>query len=409
MHSVIYIIGKPYPHAESVEALRKLGYSLGIFLDRNASLRHPEHYQNVIPLDFSGTVPLSEQLKAHTDITIDGLYCLYENYILAKAEIARFFDLPALSIDAARKSTDKNLMRAAFTAADPRITPRYSVVTSEAEALSFASTATYPLMLKPTNLVKSLLVTRCDNEAELVANFRYAAQSIAGLYEKYHIYGREPQLILEEFITGQLCSVAAIVDQAGKPHFCDGIVGLTTANDIGIQDSYLYERLLPATYEKSLEQQIFSVAEAGIAALGLQSSPAHVELIHNDNKVKIVEIGARTGGYRTDMYLDSYGINLLEQELRVAIGQLPDLTGTWNGYSSVTELFPETEGVFGGITGDYDRANFTYFNIKAKPGQPVGPAKQGYKAAAIIRAVSADKSELDSARQTIAQLKVRVD
>src|SRR5690606_3476259 len=102
----------------------------------------------------------------------------------------------------------------------------------------------------------------------------------------------------------------AFADHEGVPHFCDGIVSLKNAQDIGVDDNYIYSRTLPAQLSDELAKEMYTVADKGIRALKMKSVPAHVELMSGPAGLKIIEIGARIGGYRPRMYQYSYGIDL---------------------------------------------------------------------------------------------------
>jgi len=404
----IYLVGKSDPYSESIQAIRRLGYSVGIFQDNRLTLKYPESYDNVIPIDFS---KLDEEIMrlAIDELAIDGLLCTYENYIIAKCKLATYLSVSSSSIESAEMATDKYLMRQAFLRADSTITPRFAAISSQVDLLEFAATATYPLIIKPTNLVKSLLVMCCNNQEELLENFTYAEVTIKELYRKYNIYDHKPRLIVEEFITGKSCSVAAFVDHEGVVHFCEGIVSLTTAQEHGAADTYLYSRQLPLEVNDTLSKKIFAVSERGVKALAMRSTPAHIELMYDGDDVKIIEIGARIGGYRPRMYKFSYGMNLIDQAVKLALMQQPDLSGSFKAYSAVFELLPETEGAFVTInTSDVMTDKFTYFKVQPKQGQLVGPAKNGHKATATIIIVEEDKDKFNTLCRQVDRMRVEV-
>lgn len=407
MDKYIFAIGKPYPQPEALSAIRRLGYKAGLFLDKNVNSKRSGDYDKVVELDFSSFDTLAATLP-NESLKVAGLICSYENYLLAKSWLGQHFDVGAPSLEAAKACTDKYLMRQAFMNKNSRITPNFGVATNEDEVIAVARSMSYPLIVKPTNLVKSLLVMRCDNEAELIKNFAYAKQQINDLYRKHHIYGRKPGLVIEEFITGKLCSVAAFVDHNGTPHFCEGIASLVNAQDKEVDDNYLYARHLPAHFDTELEQEIFRVAAEGIEALGMTSTPAHVELIYNENGVKLIEIGARIGGYRPRMYQASYGIDLIGQEIKLALKEEPNLQGKFQSYSSVFEIFPPAEGEFVELVGADRAAEYSYFSVKAKPGQTVGLAKNGHKAAAVIIINSTDKNRHDELCRSVDDIRVTI-
>lgn len=384
MSSYIFLVGRTDSHYESATAIHNLGYKVGIFQDTDVPLDDPAKFDAVISVDFSAP---DLAIDIPSDITIAGLQCTYENYIVAKARIAHKLNLPSISVDAARACTDKLLMREAFAQKSSGFTPQFAVAATIDDTTAFAKQYGYPVIIKPTNLVKSLLVMRCDNEEELRSNFEFALNNIDELYKKYGVKDRPPQLIIEQFVTGKLCSIAAFVDHTGAPHFCEGIVSLTTAHEHGADDNYLYARTLPLEVSEDMRSKLFAAANSGIRALDMRSTAAHVELIYTNDSVYIIEIGARIGGYRPRMYQASYGLDLHSQEVNLSIGKTPELNAVYDGPVSVLELFPDTSGTYDSIANETTlRAlpSVVYFSIKSNKGDRVGKAAEGYKASAII-------------------------
>ena len=408
---MIFSVGRPDFGASAIDHIHGRGLKAGIFIDKNfknnASL---EKFDRVIPIDFED---LDAELAALKNLrgSVAGLLCTYENYLIAKAKLGAFFNVPVPTIDAAARSTDKILMRSAFLKHDPAITPKFQEIASEQEALDFATGSNFPVITKPASLVKSLFVSRADTPSELEHNVAATFRDIERFYTSQHIYERSPRVLVEEYMAGQQYSVAAYVDANGKAHFCPGITRLVTANERGADDTYLYQRELPAQIPSHDEQEFYRVAQTGIAALGLTASPAHVELMKTKNGTKIIEIGARTGGYRPRMYDIAYGIDLIEAEIAIALGEKPLLAGDAKKHVAVFELFPKITGAFREISSATDelKAQCRYFKITPAAGSKVGPAKEGFRASAVIIVEDTDEARFRAKIHMINQLSVEVE
>jgi hypothetical protein len=407
MAKTVYFVGKPYPYIQSHPLFSSGEYIAGIFLDNNVRLKNKAGYKHIVPVDFTDRETMLSSITS-TVPRPDALVSTYENYIVPKAQLAEHFSLPSQSVMSAKLSTNKNMMRQAFLDEDAGITPRFGTAETLDKALEIASSLNYPLIIKPTNLVKSLLVMRCDNEKELVSNFEYAKQNLGAIYKKYRFYNQQPQLIIEEFIAGTTCSIAAFANSKGEVSFCEGVVALKTAQDIGVNDNYILGRSLPAILPDKLNKQLFLTAKKGINALRMSSTPAHVELIYNNQGVKLIEIGARLGGYRPRMYSASYDIDLIHQEIQLAFGNNPDLKAKFIAYSAVYELFPNHEGTFAGISNPSYSSEFASYSLKAKLGSIVGPAKNGHKATSIIVIQHHDRNEFNRLCANAEKMKVKV-
>lgn len=410
MERTIFAVGRPDFGAGAVERIHRRGYKAGIFIDRYLlNTTRLDEFDVVIPLDFEQLDIELARLKEYRG-KVAGLLCTYENYLLAKSKLGTFFDVPALSLKSAKLSTDKLLMRAAFQQHDTSITPAFQEIGNVDEAQRFANQHDFPVITKPANLVKSLFVSRSDNLSELTGHVSGTLHKIAAFYKSQHVYERTPRLLIEEYMSGEQYSVAAYVDATGNIYFCPGVTKLITASDRGHKDNYLYQRELPTRLAPGEENDFFDVARKGIEALGLTASPAHVELMKTKDGIKIIEIGARTGGYRPRMYEISYGIDLIDTEISIALGEAPQLSGKLENFVAVFELFSETSGNFYQITGASDKIKkaSTYFSIKPTIGSKIGPAKDGFRATAVVIISDSDEQRFQEKIQAIDRLTVEI-
>lgn len=317
---------------------------------------------------------------------IDGVLTTYENYILPAAWITEHLGLPGLPVKAAEACTDKFLMRSLFDKAPEKISPAFATVKDEQDVRTFAEAHTFPLILKPANLAKSLLVTKNNSLEELLANYHKSIELLHTTYRKY-APNRTPSLIIEEFLEGSIHSVDAFIDAEGTPLVLDTIVDYQTGYDIGYDDNFHYSRILPSTLSTTEQESLIHCAKVGIRALGIKNSPAHVEIIMTNEGPRIVEIGARNGGYRERMHRLANGIDILGAAVALALGKQPAISSTKNDPCAVLELFPKKPGTFTGIHNQSELeklSSLQNLTLKVSTGEFVGKAADGYKMCAIL-------------------------
>lgn len=381
--SHLLVIGKKF--SPFIEKLTSLGHSYTLLQDRNTTKYPEKKFAHRIVADFSSKKALLSTVDTIKH-PIDGVITIYENYILPAAWIAEHLHLPGMPVEAAEACTDKFIMRSLFAKAPEKISPQFAIIKSVDDLQAFADSHEFPLILKPTNLAKSLLVTKNSSREELIRNYANSTELLESTYKKY-APNRTPNLLIEEFIEGSVHSVDAFVDSSGTPHILDEIVDYQTGYDIGYDDNFHYSRLLPSSLSVDDQKALKHCAATGIRALGMKSSPAHVEIIMTKNGPRIIEIGARNGGYRERMHRLANHIDIAAAAISLALGEQPNIKATRHDPCAVLELFPKTPGVFDGIESlNHLRklASLQYLSVKAKEGSFIGKAADGYKMAAII-------------------------
>lgn len=390
----ILITGKKF--SQFTQHLLDHGYEYTFLQDILTTKFPDKRFKRRVLADFSSKENLLtavDSLKNRPDAVV----ATYENYVLAAAWIAEHLGLPGMPVAAAEACTDKQLMRSLFAEAPEHISPAFSAVTSEETLRSFAETHSFPLILKPANLAKSLLVTKSHSLEELLTNYQKSIGLLQPTYKKY-APNRTPKLIVEEFLEGSIHSVDAFVDQAGNPHVLNNVVDYQTGYDIGYDDNFHYSRILPSKLSPEDQEALRHCAEIGIQALGMKNSPAHVEIIMTAAGPRIVEIGARNGGYRERMHSVANGIDITEAALTLALGKTPHVTARRNDPMAVLELFPQALGTFVGITNEAalrQLPSLNYLSVKTKVGALVGKAADGYKMCAVVMLHNDDKEQFE--------------
>jgi len=396
MSKTILIVGNS--HHTLRDYLEEHGYNYVTLKDIRLTKFPDKKLQHRELADFSDRQKLFQAVDtAHQRYAIDGVMVVYESYVLIAAEIAAHLDVPAMPLEAARACTDKFLMRQKFAKAPIKISPDFMLVESEQDLRDFATKFGFPLILKPAHLAKSLLVTKNHSLDELLQNYERTMKNISTTYAKYAPRAT-PKLVIEEFLEGPVHSVDVFVDCDGTPHVLDGVVDYQTGYDIGYDDNFHYSRLLPSKLGREDVEKIREVAAVGCQALGMKNSPAHVEVIRTKDGPRIVEIGARNGGYRERMYWLADGLDIIGNAVHVALDEPLDIQSTKDESVAVLELFPKKPGIFDSIANE-DKLqalpSLEYLSLKAKPGTFVGKSSDGYKMCAIIILHNADRKQFE--------------
>lgn len=379
----ILIIGKKF--SSFVEYLEENNFDYTELRDIKTTKFPDKKFKHRVVADFSNR----EKLLSAVDtlpVELDAVFAIYENYILPAAWIAEHLGLPGLPVASAEACTDKYLMRSLFQKAPMKISPDFQEVHNLAEVKAFAERHSFPLIMKPANLSKSLLVTKSCDMDELLANYERTMAKIGEIYQKY-APDRAPKVLIEEYLDGSVHSVDAFVDADGTPQVMKEIVDYQTGYEVGYADNFHYSRILPSRLSAEDQKKFLACAEMGCRALGMISSAAHIEIIMTKAGPRIVEIGARNGGYRERMYRLANGIDVTRNALRLAFGEKPEIQATKNEPVAVLELFPMQAGKFVELSAQKELEkleSLEYLSIKAEAGKYIGKSSDGYKAAAII-------------------------
>lgn len=289
-------------------------------------------------------------------------------------------------------ATHKSKMRELLASYDPALTPKTHTVYSSAgkEIDEVVRRLTFPVIVKPTGLSSSILVSKAHDKAELTQLLEQSFTMIHDIYERDEGRGK-PTMIVEEFIEGDMYSTDAYVTYSGEVWVLPllrSITGYAAGQDgfhIHQVDSY---HDLNAS---NVKDGNFAVAQA-IHALGLRACVVHVELFHTSSGWKIIELGPRAGGQRQEMYHTAYGIDHAYNELRVKIGLSPEFSSQPLSYSSAIYFYADVAGILENIDGFESSSNrpSTYkLTQYARPGDSVAPSSIGGKF--VVRGVLTNK------------------
>ncbi|HEY8998746.1 MAG TPA: ATP-grasp domain-containing protein [Candidatus Saccharimonadales bacterium] len=250
-------------------------------------------------------------------------------------------------------ATHKGKMRELIGAYNSKLVPKVQPVTSadDEEIQKAMNTLTFPMMIKPTGLSEAAFVTKVHDEAELRTALRRVFGALQEAYKR-RIGNGAPGVIIEEFMDGEQYSIDCYINQNGKV-WCLPLLHGKSAYHMGLEGFHTYQtesfnELTPA--EDAAGKQ---AATDAMHALGLRSSLAHIELfkMNDGSGWRIIELGARPGGMRQEVYEVSYGVDHAFNELLLKTGFDPEINTKPLAHSMIFGIYPDAEGEVVAIEG----------------------------------------------------------
>lgn len=380
---------------------RQIGQKYRIMLLRD--VRHKEgksEYEGVnflVECDFDEPARIAEALQPYQD-ELCAITCRSESYMARFIQVIPHVPyLRTPTTESLKWASDKLEMRRRFKLLAGKYTPKYTLVkgNTKAERKRIIERIGFPMIVKPTNLAQSLLVSVCYHDDELKKSLAHAMRKISKIYEEN---GRieTPKLMVEEYMDGDMYSVDAYVNSRGTVYFCP-MVRVFTRKNMGHDDFSNYIHLSPTALKKRSVERAHEAAEAGIHALGLRNTTAHVELMKIDDEWKLIEIGARVGGFRDKLHKLSCDIDHSLNDVLIRLPKRPILPKKCKGYAATLKWYPKREGRILGLKGVkkcQELKSFSDIKILKKVGDMCRFAKNGGKAVFTITFYNQDRAKL---------------
>lgn len=350
-----------------------------------------------LEVDFESPGAIASALAPYQD-DLCAITCRAESYM--SRFIAVIPHVPYLrtpTTESLKWATDKLEMRRRFRYLANRYSPKYALVheNTKPERKRIVEKVGFPMIVKPTNLAQSFLVSICYHEEELERALTAAYKKIRKIYSEN---GRteEPKMIVEEFIEGDMYSVDAYVNGRGTVYFCP-MVKVVTGRNIGRDDFFNYLHMTPTTLKTRAIDRAHEAAEAGIHALGLRNTTAHVELMKTDDVWKLIEIGPRVGGFRDKLHRLSCDIDHSLNDILIRLPKKPIIPKKCKGFAATLKWYPKKEGTLTALKGIKKIQSLKSFNdisVNKKVGDHCEFAKNGGKAVFTVTFFNMDRAKL---------------
>ncbi len=307
---------KTYRAEAFLSAASQLGVTVVIGSDQPQTLSELSPRKSFV-IDFSkpekATKTIVTFAQAHP---IDAIVGVDDDTTVLVSMAAQALSLAHNSVDSARTTRSKYQMRKVLAAAGIP-SPRFELVSINADPAKIAKHAKFPCVLKPLSLSASRGVIRANDPKEFAKAFRRIVSILDSSDVKTRKDARTQQILVEDFMPGVEVALEGILIQGrlkvlaifDKPDPLDG----------PFFEETLY--VTPSRLPVDVQEDIISCTTRTADALGLREGPVHAELRVNDNGAWIIEIAARSiGGLCARTLRFGTGISLEELIIRHAIG-----------------------------------------------------------------------------------------
>lgn len=344
MNKKLMILGASILQLPAIEKAKEMGLDV-IVADMN-----PEAIGfsvSGVKKEIISTIDISAIIEAAQRHQIDGIMTLATDMPMRSvAAVANQMGLVGIDEETALKATNKAEMRKALQEANVPI-PEFFIVSNEVEYKEAVEKFDVPFIVKPADSSGS----RGIFEVIDITN----KELVKKAYEYCKPYSKVGDVVVEEYMKGPEVSVETLTIN-GVCHVIQITDKLTTGAPHYVEMGHSQ----PTKHSEEVAIRIAEVAKAANKAIGIKNGPSHTEIIVTSQGPKIVELGARLGGDNITTHLVplSTGINMVEACIKIALGEIPDITAKCNKGSAI-RYFQQHAGVIKSIDGIEDARNIS--------------------------------------------------
>lgn len=261
-------------------------------------------------------------LEKYDRSEIAGVVNRYDSYIPLHGKLVDDLGLSGPGLSALehfryKASTDKLMRNSQLGEYRPR-----AEVVPLAELDKVIQLFKFPYVIKPTVGAKSRGVFVIRNDGDVVK----ALERIGEHYSKIKIARmlKSPEVLVEDYIDGKQIAPVSFVDANGELHILAG-VDVTRGPDVGQKHIQNVYRTTPSAMSEGELVQVRWLLQRLVDLSGLKSTFLDPELYWVGEKLYIIEINCRLGGFRNTLLQEAYGIDVDSGVIDLALGRDLDL------------------------------------------------------------------------------------
>jgi len=292
----------------------------------------------VIVCDTNDILTLEETIMMNVPQgQIAGITTTSEFYIHTVSRLAEKFDLlgnPAIAVEAVR---NKASVRSWLENAAHLYKPWYLTVDSLDQLRKKKELLSFPCIVKPVDDSGSNRVVKCETY-EAVEEFVLSQLQIE---RNTRNQPAKRLVLIEEFVGGQEYSVEMFSFEGDHQ-----LIGITEKT-VG-EGPYFVEmgHVFPAPdLSHEMRESIKKGALEVLNTMGWRNGPVHLEIKLKEEQMFVVEMNGRlAGGMIPELIRYATGTDLLTQQIKIAIGQPPEIRKFASCFAGIRFFVPLTSG-----------------------------------------------------------------
>lgn len=310
----LLILGGPVFQIPIIKKAKEMGLVVGV-----VDINEDAPAASFADIFYCGSIKDIEQCeKICQDFKPDGIMSgACDTSVVTVAKLCEKLNLPGNSVETAFLSTDKLKMIERFAACKVEH-PEFRIIRKkDIESNNLPNWGIFPAICKPVDSSGSRGIYFLENKE---AYENYVKESSR--------YSTNGDVLVEEYMDGPEVSVEVVVSD-GKVH----VLQITDKITSGAPNFFETGHSQPSVLSTDIKTKIAELASRAVLALGINNSPAHVEIKITSDGPKMVELGARMGGDTITTHLidtSVIGVNMSELSIKLAIGEKVDVTGYSN-------------------------------------------------------------------------------
>jgi biotin carboxylase len=327
------VIAGGLPQIELIKQLKGRGIEALLADGSPAAVARPyaDKFFNVDIFDIEAVKDIAVNEKVDFLITV----CA-DQVLLVVARVSEMLGLPCyIDYETCQNVSDKIRMKRIFKESG---IPTTDYVETDHFDMDIIGKLKYPMVVKPVDAYSSKGVRKAENLEELKQYYEEARQ-----------IGRSGRVIVEEFFSGEEISVEAFVVN-GKAK----LLNVTNSEKVKDKDRFvIFRGRYPVKASDAVMKQIEDICQKIADGFRLVNSPLLVQLLHDGDKISVLEFCARTGGNIKYLLIKyASGVDVISATLDITLGQEPDLRPKFERHNVVVNDFVYCKpGVFDHFEG----------------------------------------------------------